>query len=245
MLAATTGQGVTGEGCWRVADRQSAGRGRAGRVWRDGYGNFMGSTPVRLRDGDPPPHSLGLLAGVAVHAAIEEVLAAGDGVHTPALHIKWPNDLLLGGRKVAGILAERVQDTVVIGVGVNLCSAPQIDGRETIGLADVGLSIGRDDFARQLARQFADWLARWRGGEWPIRILAAWMMRAHPVGTLLTISEGPYAGLTGTFECLDGNGALLLRLPDGRQHAIYAGDVQQASEDDIARMKGAGHVVGH
>jgi BirA family transcriptional regulator, biotin operon repressor / biotin---[acetyl-CoA-carboxylase] ligase len=86
------------EGCWLIADRQNAGRGRQGRGWLDGPGNFMGSTAVRLLPQDPAPSSLSFVAALAVY---EAVLAH---VATPlALQLKWPNDLLLDGAKLAGI----------------------------------------------------------------------------------------------------------------------------------------------
>ena len=117
------------EGHWLVADRQSAGRGRQGREWFDGFGNFMGSTVVHLRAGDPLAPTLALVAGLAAYQAVLP--------HCPdpvPLRLKWPNDLMFAGAKLAGILLEREGDSVIVGIGVNLAIAPQVPGRETLAL---------------------------------------------------------------------------------------------------------------
>ena len=109
------------EGHWLVADRQTAGRGRQGREWFDGAGNFMGSTVVHPAFGDPAPGSLALLAGLALHRGHRHAPATA-----PRAMLKWPNDVMIGNAKLAGILLEREGDTVVVGIGVNLVSAPRI-----------------------------------------------------------------------------------------------------------------------
>jgi BirA family transcriptional regulator, biotin operon repressor / biotin---[acetyl-CoA-carboxylase] ligase len=213
------------EGDWLITDRQTAGRGRLGRAWQDGAGNFMGSTVVQAGAGDPPAHSLALLLALAVRAAL---IAAGV---TAPLLIKWPNDLLCDGAKVAGILLERHGDQVVVGVGVNLVSAPDLPDRATTSLAVHGHALDRDDFARQLATALMDGLARWRGGDWPGTILDQWLAAAHPIGTPLTLTEGPSAGLTGAFDGLERNGSLRLRARDGAVTIIHAGEVRLSTPD--------------
>lgn len=204
------------EGHWLVADRQTAGKGRQGREWFDGAGNFMGSTAVHLRFGDPDPASLALLAGLALHEAVTRRL---NGVALAAL--KWPNDVMIGTAKLAGILLERVADSVVIGIGVNLASAPELPDRETIALG----AADRDAFAADLARQFDIELDRWRSfGLAPI--IQRWLAAAHPLGTPLGVGEPGEALLTGTFAGLTDDGALLLRLADGQTRVIHAGDVR-------------------
>lgn len=201
------------EGDWLVADRQTAGKGRLGREWFDGTGNFMGSTVVRLGENDPPAPTLALVAGLAVFEALQP--------HAQGLSLKWPNDVLLGGAKLAGILLERVDEAVVVGIGVNLVSAPDIPERPATALPG---SVERDAFAAALAETFADELARWRAtGTEPL--FARWLAAAHPVGASLTVHEPGGAVLSGTFAGLDADGALLLRLADGATRAIHAGDV--------------------
>lgn len=207
------------EGDWLVADRQVAGKGRQGRTWFDGAGNFMGSTVVRLAPGDPPAPSLALVAALAVHEAVSTRL--------PPPHralLKWPNDVLVGAAKLAGILMERVDDSVVIGIGVNLAAAPQVPGRDTVALSAFVPAPDRDAFAADLACLFAAELHRWRSyGLGPLT--QRWQAAAHPLGTPLAVGEPGQEALRGTFAGLADDGALLLRLADGSSRAIHAGDV--------------------
>ena len=207
------------EGDWLVARRQTAGRGRAGRQWEDGAGNFMGSTVVALRPGDPLPQTLALVAGLAMAEAVAAVPGA------PNAMLKWPNDLLVDGAKLAGILLERAGEIVVIGIGCNLVRAPDVAGRATTALADHGAHIELGEFADLLADCFAGALARWRGGQWDA-LRAAWLARAHPPGTRLSVSDRDGRALAGTFTGLGADGAALLRLADGTVRPIHAGDVE-------------------
>ena len=211
------GEGLS-EGFWLLADRQVAGRGRQGRTWFDGAGNFMGSTVVHPLPGNPPPASLALLAGLAVHEAVQPCLP-------PPVRavLKWPNDLMIGTAKLAGILLETEGGAVIVGIGVNLARAPQVEGRETIALAAFGPAPDRDSFAAELARTFAQELDRWRtfGIEALIR---RWIAAAHPIGTPLATGD-----TSGSFAGLAADGALQLRLPDGTTRTIHAGEVNFAA----------------
>ena len=207
------------EGDWLVARRQTAGRGRAGRQWEDGAGNFMGSTVVALRPGDPLPQTLALVTGLATAEAVAAVPGA------PNAMLKWPNDLLVDGAKLAGILLERAGEIVVIGIGCNLVRAPDVAGRATTALADHGAHIELGEFADLLADCFAGALARWRGGEWHA-LRAAWLARAHPEGTPLSVNDREGHPITGAFAGLGADGAALLRLADGTVRPIHAGDVE-------------------
>lgn len=207
------------EGSWLVADRQTAGRGRLGRSWIDGAGNFMGSTVVHLRHGDPSPDTLALVAGLALHAVIAPLIDSAI--------LKWPNDLLVGGAKLAGILLERVGDAVIAGVGVNLTQAPQLADRATVALANLGVDIERDAFAADLAHQFAEDLDRWRSyGLAPI--VRRWEAAGHPLGTALSVDEPDGTRLAAQFTGLTETGALQLRLADGSLRVMHAGEVRIA-----------------
>jgi BirA family biotin operon repressor/biotin-[acetyl-CoA-carboxylase] ligase len=207
------------EGDWLVADRQTAGRGRQGRGWSDGAGNFMGSTIVRPGPGDPPVQSLALLAGLALYEATVPLLPG-----PASLSLKWPNDLLVGRAKLAGILLERAMNCVVVGIGVNLAQAPEIAGRETTALAAVGPAPDRNQFAAALAKQFDLELLRWRqSGIDPV--LRRWQAAAHPIGARLTVHEPGGATVSGSFAGLGPDGSLLLRLEDGTIRAVHAADV--------------------
>ncbi len=205
------------EGHWLIADRQTSGKGRQGREWFDGAGNFMGSTVVHPGFGDPPPGTLALLAGLALY----EVVA----ILAPEAQLKWPNDLMIGNAKLAGILLERQGEAVVVGIGVNLASAPQLADRETIALSAITSAPDRNMFAADLARQFDLELSRWRDfGLEPI--INRWLAAAHPIGTPLDIGEPGEIPLSGTFAGLSHDGALQLRLADGTERVIHAGEVR-------------------
>ncbi len=208
------------EGDWLIANRQESGRGRLGRQWQDASGNFMGSTCVAIRAGDPLPHTLALVAGIAVHDAVAAFLPDRDG-----LMLKWPNDLLLRGAKLAGILLERKGDHVIIGIGVNLASAPDLADRTTISLAASDTPVDRDRFANRLAASMADELIRWRTNGLA-DILARWTARGPVLGTRVAANPAGEGQLTGTYRGLDPDGALLMRLAGGADRAIHAGEVE-------------------
>jgi BirA family biotin operon repressor/biotin-[acetyl-CoA-carboxylase] ligase len=205
------------EGAWLRAERQSGGRGRQGRAWQSPPGNLYASTIVRLRPGDPPASTLALLAAVALEDALSLHIYHSDALYV--LQIKWPNDLLLGKAKLAGILLERTDDAVVIGFGVNLSSHPDLPDRPTTSLRAQGVHVSPEALTETLAEAVARWLSRWRAeGVHPIR--KRWLAAAHPIGTPISTSEGE-----GLFDGLDEAGALRLRLPDGTTRVIHAGDV--------------------
>ncbi|MEG3165977.1 biotin--[acetyl-CoA-carboxylase] ligase [Sphingomonas sp. PB2P19] len=246
-------RGGMAEGVWLRAERQRSGRGRMGREWVSPVGNFYGSTVVRLRATDPSPATLALLAAVALEQTVSTCLFPGEGrgpvgkadvtARTanqlplsqlgPGLRrggagggvrLKWPNDLLLDGAKLSGILLERADDAVVVGIGVNLAHHPDLPDRPTTSLAAHGTPVDPAQFAETLAETFARWLARWRSeGLGPVR--QRWLDRAHPIGTALTARLPDGTAQDGLFDGLDADGALILRLADGGRRVIHAADV--------------------
>lgn len=204
------------DGLWLRADAQTAGRGRQGRNWTSTPGNLYASTIVRLRPGDPQAATLAFVAATALLRAMIDIHSANIG----DLSLKWPNDVLLNGAKVSGILLEREGDAVVIGFGVNLAHAPTLD-RPT---AHLGGRIGPAAFLTQLCATFANIRAKW-SGEGLAPVLADWSAHAHPPGTPLTANLPDGETITGTFDGLSADGALMLRLADGASRAIHAADV--------------------
>ena len=204
------------EGDWLIAAVQDAGKGRQGRSWVSVPGNFMGSTLVELRHGDPAPQTLSLAAGLALAEAIDAALPAQP------LMLKWPNDVMLLGKKVAGILLERSGDRLAIGFGVNLAGAPDLADRRC---AHLGGKITPEAFAPLLAGSFGRLLSLWRSSA-PGLIVHAWLARAHPPGTRLSVHSSGDTTVTGHFDGLESDGALRLRAEDGSLEIVRAGDVE-------------------
>lgn len=204
------------EGEWLRAERQVAGRGRQGRVWVSPVGNLYASTLVRLRAGDPPAASLALLAAVALHEALS-LYMPGRAI------LKWPNDVMVDGAKLAGILLERSGDAVVIGIGVNVAHHPDLPDRRTTSLAAQDCAIGAATLVEVLADVLARWITRWRDEGFDV-VRRAWLAAAHPVGTALSVRDGE-TRLEALFDGLDADGALVLRLADGTRRVMHAGDV--------------------
>ena len=204
------------EGDWLVALEQVAGKGRQGRKWVSAPGNFLGSTLVELRPGDPPPQTLSLAAALALAEAVDVALPA------QALMLKWPNDLMLLGKKLGGILLERIGDRVAIGFGLNLAAAPVLPDRQA---ATLEAAATPQAFAPLLAASFARLLQLWRDDSTAL-LVQAWLARAHLPGTRLTVHSGRDATVSGRFAGLEPDGALRLMLDDGTIEVVRAGDVQ-------------------
>ena len=195
---------------------QEAGRGRQGRTWVSAPGNFYGSTLVRLHPDDPAAPSLALAAGLALVEAID-VAVPGQ-----PLMLKWPNDVMLLGRKLAGILLERTGERVAVGFGINLATAPVLTDRQA---ATLGGKISPEAFAPLLAGNFARLLELWRTSE-PSLLAQAWLARSHPLGTRITVHSTHDERVSGRFDGLEPDGALRLRRDDGDLDIIRAGDVE-------------------
>jgi BirA family transcriptional regulator, biotin operon repressor / biotin---[acetyl-CoA-carboxylase] ligase len=195
------------------AETQTAGRGRRGRAWVSPPGNLHMSIVVRDVDG-----------AAAGQLSYVSALAVGDAVG-PAASFKWPNDILLNGKKAGGILieAESAQNRLiglVVGIGVNNLHAPENTEFPATSLAAARLP---PVAAADIASRFAAWRARWQeGGFAPIR--EQWLARAVGLGSGMA-ARLPNATLTGIFAGIDAAGALLLDGVDGDRRTIAAADV--------------------
>jgi BirA family biotin operon repressor/biotin-[acetyl-CoA-carboxylase] ligase len=207
-----------------VADAQTRGRGRLGRRWHSPPGASLYFSVV-LRP-PLPPHRvppLTLAAGVAV----AEALTALD--ITPQL--KWPNDVLLDGKKVAGILTEMSSDLdrvhhVVVGIGVNLNTRDFPEELAAIATSAAlvrGLPVVRADFAAALCARLEHWVDRFVA-EGASVVATAWKQHARIFGRRVRVTAGRDV-IEGVAEDLDDDGALRLRLDDGRTTRVIAGEV--------------------
>jgi BirA family biotin operon repressor/biotin-[acetyl-CoA-carboxylase] ligase len=171
---------------------------------------------VHLQPTDPAAQTLSLVAGLAVAEAIDAAVPA-----QPVM-LKWPNDVMLRGKKLAGILLERSGDRVTVGVGINLATAPEVQNRPSASLDG---KILPQALAPLLAASFARLILLWRQSE-PALIAQAWLARAHPVGTPLTVHASAEKTRSGRFDGIEPDGALRLRGDDGALDIIRAGDVE-------------------
>lgn len=210
---------------WITARRQLGGRGRRGRAWVSEPGNLYAS--LLLIDPAPPTAlaSLPLVVALALHRAISaEMPFAGDRIR-----IKWPNDILVDGRKVSGILieAETLSDgrhAVVIGCGVNIAHKPDNPLYPATSLSEAGASTSPDALFARLMLELAHALDVWQAGAGIDEIVARWSEQVHGVGQPITVNL-PDRSLSGIFAGIEKDGLLALRLDSGETLRIASGDV--------------------
>ena len=220
---------------WIVAARQSAGRGRLGRAWVSPPGNLFAS--LLLIDFAPPARAaeLGFVAGVALIEALGEVTGAGA-----RLALKWPNDALFDGGKLAGVLIEASRLpggalACVVGVGVNCASHPENLPYPANDLSEFGARAAREAVFAALAARFADWFDAWNGGAGFSRVRQVWLASAARLGEDIEIVQGTKR-VRGRFRDIDSNGRLVLEGEAG-ETVIDAGDVFPAG---LANFPSAG-----
>jgi BirA family biotin operon repressor/biotin-[acetyl-CoA-carboxylase] ligase len=202
---------------WITANRQTSGRGRRGRVWETNSGNL--ATTLLLRP-DASPAIVGQLSFVAALAAAE--MAAHFAPHT-AITVKWPNDVLADGRKLAGILLEAGPGWLAVGIGVNLASFPPDTEFPATSLAQLGIAApSSEDALAVLAARFAHWYDVWMSEGFET-VRGAWLARAGGLGGPIR-ARLPNETRSGVFEGIDASGALLLN-EQGQVRAIAAGEV--------------------
>lgn len=215
-----------GEGgpLWLVGLRQTAGRGRRGRPWETGEGNLAATLLFRT---EKPPAEAAQVSFVAA-LAVADLLA--EYVPASLVSLKWPNDPLLGGLKVSGILVESGASPlgglwIAVGVGVNLARKPIDAERPATSMATYREAPppAPAEAAEGLARAFDRWFRVWTSLGFPA-IADAWTARAHGLGEPCVARLGTET-IEGIAEGLDADGALRLRLGDGQVRRVTAGDV--------------------
>ncbi|MEW5948707.1 MAG: biotin--[acetyl-CoA-carboxylase] ligase [Thermodesulfobacteriota bacterium] len=214
------------EGTIVIAEAQTKGRGRLGRTWHSPTGAGLYFSIVlrpRLDPSDLP--KITLLAGTAVAESIEETI----GLHPV---IKWPNDLLLAGKKLAGILTELYGDIaspyVILGIGINVYTRreeflPELQETSTSLAMVGGQDISRADLMQAILMHLGRWYELFKKGAFQ-PILDAWRKRCVIIGARVRISSGEKE-LEGTIVDVDLSGALLLRDQAGQIRRILSGEV--------------------
>lgn len=204
------------------ADAQTAGRGRQGREWVSGDGNLFASLVLRPEVPIGQTVTLPFVAAVALGDMLVPKLDPAQG---PGY--KWPNDVLVDDKKVAGILLEsggsRSGLWVVIGIGLNLVSCPEDAMVPATSLKEAGIDWAPDEALDNFLKGFGRLYPVWQAHGFP-PIRRSWLKRARHLGETVEVARGD-THLTGIFEDMDETGALNLRLKDGTLETITAGDV--------------------
>lgn len=221
---------------WILAGRQTRGRGRRGRVWQSDKGNFHASYLERMDCKIEDAAQISFIAAIALFDAVSNLFWAN---RKPSdLILKWPNDLLLDGKKLAGILTEctpvnptdaQIQPglSVVIGIGLNLAGAPDLPDRQTVSLRDCRLDISPHELLVPLAEQLERWLKIWSNGANIASILEEWQRRAMPAGSEIKVHLGNDQEVSGKIAGLSPKGELLID---------QAGDIVKVSFGDVEFM---------
>ena len=206
---------------WLTAARQTAGRGRRGRPWETAGGNLAATLLLR------PDRAQGDWAQLSFVTAIAAADMAADFATGARIALKWPNDVLADGKKLAGILLETANgpsSTLAIGVGMNLAHHPAGTEFPATSLAALGVTApSADDALTALAAGFARWYEIWRAQGF-VAIREAWLARAAGLGARIRARLATEER-SGLFEGIDENGALLLNEGFGRASVLPAADI--------------------
>jgi BirA family biotin operon repressor/biotin-[acetyl-CoA-carboxylase] ligase len=218
---------------WFVTTEQTAGRGRRHRPWVAPRGN-LASSILEVIDVSPSvAATLGFAAGLALETALQkasvEASLRSAGSDHMKFSLKWPNDVLAGRQKLAGILleAEAVAGNrlaVVVGIGTNVVAAPEGTPTPATSLAALGIQIGAEELFTALSDAWTAFRGIWDNGRGFGEIRKLWLERAAGLGERVAIQTGS-ATLEGIFETLDETGCMIVRTAEGRQLPIAAGDV--------------------
>src|SRR6202163_818599 len=218
---------------WFVTSEQTAGRGRRHRPWIAPRGN-LASSILEVIDVSPAiAATLGFAAGLALEAALQKVSIEASvrsaGSDDMKFALKWPNDVLAGGQKLAGILleAEAAGDNalaVVAGIGTNVVAAPEGTPTPATSLAAMGVHIGAEELFAELSDAWAEFRGIWDKGRGFGEIRKLWLERAAGLGQPVAIHTGG-ATVEGTFDGIDEAGCMIVRTAAGARVPISGGDV--------------------
>jgi BirA family transcriptional regulator, biotin operon repressor / biotin---[acetyl-CoA-carboxylase] ligase len=223
-LACAQNRGAEANELWITARQQTAGRGRGGNTWISPPGNLYATLLLVDPATSRQAPQLSFVAALAVRDAI----LGGAPALRPSLTLKWPNDVLCSGAKLAGILVEgqTVGDalSVAIGIGVNCLHHPAHTSYPATDLAANGAAVSAEEIFLGLSGAMMRRLQQWGSGAGFSAIRSDWINAAAGIGGEVRVRL-PGKELLGRWEALDEAGRLLLRLPDGSAQTIAAGDV--------------------
>ncbi|MCB9993864.1 MAG: biotin--[acetyl-CoA-carboxylase] ligase [Hyphomicrobiaceae bacterium] len=225
-----------GDRVWFAALEQTAGRGRRGRQWSSSKGNLAASVLISAAPGQAGLANLGFVAGVSTYAALARLVDEGDA----RLALKWPNDVLYDGHKLVGILieAETAGDRVnlAIGIGVNVSEAPTGLPYAATSLSKMGIAAGAETVFELLAEAFSHWFGVWNLGAGLADVLDYWRAHAAGLGERIVVRQTD-GSFEGSFERLDDEGRLIVRMDDGSTRLVTAADVFPAAAAPVERTE--------
>jgi BirA family transcriptional regulator, biotin operon repressor / biotin---[acetyl-CoA-carboxylase] ligase len=224
---------------WFVTTQQTAGRGRRQRAWIAPRGNLASSILEAVEVSPAVAATLGFAAGLALEQALRKVsveaaLRAGGDLN---FQLKWPNDVLAGGKKLAGILleAEALPGgglAVVVGIGTNVIAAPEGTPTPAVSLAALGVTISAEELFAALSDGWAEFRGLWDNGRGFGEIRKSWLAHAAGLGQAVAIKSGS-STIEGTFDTIDEQGCMIVRTAQGRLVPITAGDVYFGSAASV------------
>jgi BirA family biotin operon repressor/biotin-[acetyl-CoA-carboxylase] ligase len=218
---------------WFVTTQQTAGRGRRHRPWIAPRGNLASSVLEVIEVSPAVAATLGFAAGLALEVALQKVSVEASlrsaGSDRMTFSLKWPNDLLAGGQKLAGILLEAEAAAndglaVVVGIGTNVVAAPEGTPSPATSLAALGVHISAEELFATLSDAWVEFRGIWDDGRGFGEIRRLWLERAAGLGQKVRVQNAGSA-VEGTFDTLDEAGCMVIRTADGGHVPISAGDV--------------------
>jgi BirA family transcriptional regulator, biotin operon repressor / biotin---[acetyl-CoA-carboxylase] ligase len=218
---------------WFVTSEQTAGRGRRNRPWIAPRGNLASSILEVIDVSPSSAATLGFAAGLALEAALKKVSIETSpraaGSDDMQFWLKWPNDVLAGQHKLAGILLEAEalaggRLAVVVGIGANVVAAPEGTPTPATSLAALGIPVGAEKLFAVLSDAWAEFRGIWDNGRGFGEIRTLWLERAAGLGQPVAIQIGA-ATVAGTFDTIDAAGCMIVRTAEGKFVPVSAGDV--------------------
>jgi BirA family biotin operon repressor/biotin-[acetyl-CoA-carboxylase] ligase len=225
---------------WFVTPEQTAGRGRRQRAWIAPRGNLASSILEVMEVPPATAATLGFSAGLALEGALQKLSEEAKlrrGSDPLKFALKWPNDVLAGGEKLAGILleAEAVAAgrlAVVVGIGTNIIAAPEGTPTPATSLAALGVHVGAEELFAALSDAWVEFRGIWDNGQGFAEIRRLWLQRAAGLGDPVAIQTGN-ATIAGTFDTIDEAGCLIVRTAEGKLLPIAAGEVYFGSAASV------------
>lgn len=218
---------------WFVTSEQTAGRGRRQRAWIAPRGN-LASSVLEVMDVSPAvAATLGFAFGLAHETALRRVSVEANlrlaGSDQLKYLLKWPNDILVSGQKLCGLLLEAEAMpggglAVVAGIGTNVIAAPEGTPTPAVSLSALGVHISAEELFGALSDAWVEFRGIWDNGRGFAEIRRLWLERAAGLGERVAINTGTMT-VEGTFDTIDESGCLIVRTAEGRRMPIAAGEV--------------------